>query len=65
MIAKLQRAALDCGWPIEEFLGRYSWLTRDCVAHVRYEDTGAYFLTDSEITAVGIPAENEAVLKDL
>jgi len=54
MVAKLKRTGLDLGFAedqVGEFLCRYSWVTRNQLATVVYEDTGAYTLTDPEVSA--------------
>ncbi len=57
MIAKLQRAAQDCGWQIDEFVGRYAWVAREQHAVVHYEDAGEYDIHDPDIVTV-VPSEN-------
>lgn len=54
MVAKLKKTALEIGYAedqIGEFVNRYSWVTRNQLATVVYEDTGAYSLTDPEVAA--------------
>jgi hypothetical protein len=54
MVAKLQRTGLDLGFAetqLGKFLCHYSWATRNQIATVVYEDTGAYPLTHPEVSA--------------
>lgn len=60
LIAKLQRVAQDCCWQIEEFVNRYSWVAREQRAIVRYEDAGAYTITDPSIVAIATPEQQES-----
>lgn len=59
MVATLQKTAKDVGFgegeQTAEFLAHYGWVTRNQIATVVYEDTGAYALTDTEVSTVGTP----------
>jgi hypothetical protein len=62
MVATLQQTALDMGFAEDQvgsFLDYYGWVTRNQIATVVYEDTGAYPLTDSAVSAVGTPENGE------
>lgn len=62
-IANLQKTAADCGFSegeqIAQFLAHYGWVTRNQIATVVYEDTGAYALTDPPATDPGTPLAEE------
>lgn len=64
MIAKLQATAGELGFSegpqVSAFLAQYDWVTRNQIATVVYEDTGAYLLTDSEVSTLGIPGSGES-----
>lgn len=63
MIATLQQTALDMGFAEDQvpaFLDYYGWVTRNQIAQVVYEDTGAYSLTDSAVSALGTPENGES-----
>lgn len=63
MIATLQQTALDMGFAADQvpaFLDYYGWVTRNQIAQVVYEDTGAYSLTDSAVSALGTPETGES-----
>lgn len=55
MVANLQKTAVDLGFDVDEFLSHYGWVTRNQIAAVVYEDTGAYSLTDPDVCGVGTP----------
>ena len=52
MIATLKKTAADVGFDVDDFLSHYSWVSRNQIAAVVYEDTGSYSLTDSEVCGV-------------
>jgi hypothetical protein len=61
-IALLQQAAMSCGYSsdqYEDFLSPYDWVTRNQLATVVYEETGAYSLTDPQAIALGAPSGEE------
>lgn len=63
MIATLQQTALDMGFAEDQvpaFLDYYGWVTRNQIAQVVYEDTGAYSLTDTAVSALGTPDNGES-----
>lgn len=55
MVATLRKTADDVGFDADEFLSHYGWATRNQIAAVVYEDTGAYPLTDPTVCGVGTP----------
>lgn len=55
MIANLQKTAEQVAFEQQDFLAHYGWVTRNQIAAVVYEDTGAYSLTDSEVSARSTP----------
>ena len=55
MVANLQKTAADLGFVADEFLAHYGWVTRNQIATVVYEDTGAYPLTDPVVCGVSTP----------
>lgn len=61
VIANLQKTAEQCGFSEGEqtagFLSHYGWVTRNQIATVVYEDTGAYTLTDPAVCATSTPSE--------
>jgi hypothetical protein len=60
MVAKLKRTGLDLGFAetqLGEFCSRYSWVTRNQLATVVYEDTGAYLLTDPAVSAQALSGQ--------
>lgn len=59
MVATLQNSAAHMGFDEAEFLAQYGWVTRNQIAQVVYEDTGAYILTDPQISAVVTPSLGE------
>lgn len=56
MVANLQKTATDVGFDVDEFLSHYGWATRNQIAAVVYEDTGAYSLTDPDVCGVSAPS---------
>ena len=52
MIAKLQQAAKECEWQIDEFVNRYTWVARYQRAIVRYEDAGEFAINAPEVIAI-------------
>ena len=55
MVAKLQKTALELGFAPEDFVRNYGWVTRNQIDRRVYEDTGAYCLTDPEVSAQVTP----------
>jgi len=55
MVAKLQKTALELGFAPEDFVRNYGWVTRNQIDRRVYEDTGAYGLTDPEVSAQATP----------
>ena len=64
MVANLQKTATDLGFEIEDFLTHYGWVTRNQIATVVYEDTGAYSLTDPAICRIVGPATTPDIDND-
>lgn len=56
MVANLQKTAADLGFVVDDFLVNYGWVTRNQIATVVYEDTGAYALTDPVVCGVSAPS---------
>lgn len=59
-IAALKKTADQVGFGVEEFLARYSWVSRNQIGTVVYEDTGAYQLTDPTVCTPDTPAVVES-----
>lgn len=57
MVATLRASAAHMGFAEVEFISQYGWVTRNQIAQVVYEDTGAYHLTDPAISEVVTPGE--------
>lgn len=63
MIAALQRTAMDVGfaeYQVNDFLAGYSWVTRNQIAAVAYEDEGAFALTDSAVSSTDTPRDGKS-----
>ena len=63
LIANLQKTAADIGLApgeqTDDFLSHYGWVTRNQIASVIYETTGAYPLTHPEVSALDTPVSGE------
>lgn len=63
LVGAIQQTAIDIGLATGEqsagFLSHYGWVTRNQIATVVYEDTGAYSLTDARVSKLHPLAEED------